>query len=273
MRPDENLGLDRRLEQLGAWSGIAWVVICGGGFGATGLLPVWAASTKPAALAAHLSDIKYQILIGMAVVLFGGVTFLMTWSLTMGYQIKKYANPSPLVFYVIVFVGLIGAIDGMIEGVIASAMAFRVDTLPPDTTQLIFDLIWFLFLIPWAPFMLCQLLAGFAILSEQNTGVMFPRWLAYVSFWAGALEVFCTSSVFYYHGPFSYNGLVTFWVPGASYFIWVLVFAFVQVRGWKNVKDGVPTSADVEPNVAPAVGPRVGRTDADRVRVEASVGI
>src|SRR4051812_7594092 len=70
--PRDRLGFDRRLEWLGAWSGIAWVVICGGGFGGSGLLPVWAASTKPEVLAAHLADIKYQILIGMLLVLIGG---------------------------------------------------------------------------------------------------------------------------------------------------------------------------------------------------------
>src|SRR5947209_1418275 len=101
-------GFDRRLEWLGAWSGIAWVVVCGGGFFGSGLVPVWAASTKPKELAAHLADIKYQILIGMLLVLIGGLTFLITWSLTLAYQIRKYANPSPLAFAVLAAVGLTG---------------------------------------------------------------------------------------------------------------------------------------------------------------------
>src|SRR5829696_4042584 len=105
-----------------------------------------------------------------------------------------------------------------------------VDTLAPDTTQLLYDLIWFLFLIPWPPFMLWQFLTGFAILSDANRQTMFPRWTGYFSLWAGALEVFSALSVFFYSGPFSYNGLVTFWVPGVSFFGWVLVMAIVQVR-------------------------------------------
>ena len=259
MESDESLRFDTRLEQLGAWSGIAWVIVCGGGFGVTGLLPVRAASTPPAELAAHLSDIKYQTLIGMMLVLIGGLTFLITWSITMAHQVRKYANPSPLAFYVMVAVGLTGAIIGMLCGVIGSAMAFRVDTLAPDTTQLLYDLIWFLFLIPWPPFMLWQLITGFAILSDQNTGIMFPRWLGYLSLWAAALEIFSALSVFFYNGPFSYNGLVTFWVPGASFFIWVLVFAIVQIRGWKRVNDGGP--------------PAVVSTDTESIRVPASAGL
>jgi hypothetical protein len=236
------LHYDRRLEWLGAWSGIAWVIFAGGGFGGSGLLPVQSASTDPGVLAAYLSDMKYQILIGMMVLLFGGYTFLMTWSLTLAYQVKKYANPSPLAFYVLFAVGLNGAIIGMLCGVLGSAMAFRVDTLAPDTTQLLYDLIWFLFLIPWPPFMLWQFVTGFAILSSQNSGVVFPRWMGYFSFWAGALEMFSALSVFFYNGTFSYNGLVTFWVPGVSFFVWVLVFAIMQIRGWKRVSDGVVAS-------------------------------
>ena len=229
------LSLDQRLERLGAWSGIAWVVICGGGFGASGLLPVWSPSTTPDDLAAYLADIKYQILLGMMLVLIGGLTFLMTWSLTFAYQVRKYANPSPLVFHVLTLVGLSGALIGMLCGVIGSAMAFRVETLSPDTTQLLYDLIWFLFLIPWPPFTLWQLVAGFAILSGTNRETMFPRWLGYFSLWASALEMFSALSVFFYNGPFSYNGLVTFWVPGVSFFVWVLVLAVIQVRRWPRV--------------------------------------
>lgn len=253
---DVALHYDSKLERLGAWSGIAWVIVCGGGFGLTGLLPVRAASTDPAQLAGHLSDIKYQILIGMMLVLIGGLTFLITWSITMAYQLQKYANPSPLAFYVLVAVGLTGAIIGMLCAVFGSAMAFRVDTLAPDTTQLLFDLIWFLFLIPWPPFMLWQLITGFAILSAHNTGVMFPRWLGYFSLWASALEIFSALSVFFYDGPFSYNGLVTFWVPGVSFFIWVLVFSVVQVRGWSRVKDDLVGSKVVE-LVEPASSVRI----------------
>jgi len=266
MKPNESSRFDSQLERLGAWSVIAWVVVCGGGFGVTGLLPVQAASSRPAELAAQLSEIKYQILIGMMLVLIGGLTFLITWSITMAYQVRKYANPSPLAFYGMVAVGLTGAIIGMLCAVIGSAMAFRVDTLAPDTTQLLYDLIWFLFLIPWPPFMLWQLLAGFAILSDQNTGVMFPRWLGYFSLWASALEVFSALSVFFYDGPFSYNGLVTFWVPGASFFIWVLVFAVVQIRAWKTVKDGLPQVTAAQPALE-------AHDDAGLVLIPESAGI
>jgi hypothetical protein len=266
------MGFDRRLEWLGAWSGIAWVVLCGAGFGGSGMVPPWAPSTPPALLAAHLADIKYQILIGMLLVLIGGFTFLITWSLTLAYQIRKYANPSPLAFYLLAAVGVIGGILGMLCGVVGSAMAYRVETLAPDTTQLLFDLIWFLFLIPWPPFMLWQFITGFAILSDTNPQTMFPRWLGYFSLWAGALELFSALSVFYYNGPFSYNGLVTFWVPGVSFFVWVLVFAVVQVRRLPRAEATADTSK--APNSPREDEARVvGRQHADAPRIPSTVGI
>ena len=207
--------------------------------GARGLVPVRDAGTNASDLAAYLSEFRYQILIGMLVLLIGGYTFLITWSLTLAYQVRKYANTSPMTFYLLFAIGLANSVIGMLCGVLGSAMAFRVTTMAPDTTQLLYDLIWWLFLIPWAPTMLWQVLTGFAILSEYNTGVMFPRWLGYFSLWAAAVEPFSAVSVFYYFGPFSYNGLVVFWVPGVSFFVWVSLLAFVQVRGWKRVR-GIP---------------------------------
>jgi hypothetical protein len=134
--------------------------------------------------------------------------------------------------------------------VIGSAMAFRVNSLDPHTTQLLYDLIWFLFLIPWPPFLLWQFTAGFAILSACNDQSVFPRWTGYFSLWAGALEIFSALSVFFYRGPFSYNGLVTFWVPGVSFFIWVLVLAIVQIR--RMPRFDTAGSASASDNLSPA---------------------
>jgi hypothetical protein len=236
--------LDKRLEWLGAWSGIAWVIIAGAAFLGSGLVPARSPSMSAVEFANFVADHRYQILIGMLALLVGGYTFLMTWSTTLAYQVKKYANPSTLAFCVLFAVGLSGALIGMLCGVLGSAMAYRVDALDSATTQLLYDLILFLFLIPWPPFMLWQFITGFAILSSSNSEVVFPRWTGYFSMWAGALELFSALCVFFYNGPFSYNGLVTFWVPGASFFIWVLVMAIVQIKGVSRMKDS-PLSTTV----------------------------
>jgi len=242
--PNSPSRLDSRLERLGAWSGVAWLVFSSIGFGGSGLLPVHSAAQSPEQIATFISDHKFQILIGMMVLLMGSYTFLMTWSLAFAYQVKKYANPSPLALYVLVIVGINGGIIGMLCGTIGSAMAFRADSLPPSVTQVLYDMIWFLFLIPWPPFMLWQFVSGFAILSKDNTGAMFPRWTGYFCLWAGALEVFSALSVFWYHGPFSYNGLVTFWVPGASFFSWVIVLAIVQIKALARMRREAAVAPD-----------------------------
>ncbi|MGV0793605.1 hypothetical protein [Mycolicibacterium sp. XJ1819] len=221
--------LDERLESLGAWSGVAWFIFAAGGFIGSRLVPAKSPATNSVELAAFISDHKIQILVGMTILLIGGFPFLITWSLTLAYQIKLYVNPSPLAFNFNVAVGGYGAIIGMLTGVIGCAMAFRVDTMSPDTTQLLYDLIFFLFLIPWPAFAMWLFVVGFAILSDCNSGIMFPRWVGYFSMWAGALEVLAFLPVFWYSGPWSYNGLVAFWVPGGSFFIWVVVLAVMQV--------------------------------------------
>ncbi|MFL6090109.1 MAG: hypothetical protein ACJ71Z_08220 [Aeromicrobium sp.] len=230
-------GLDRRFELLGAWSGVAWVIFAGAAYGISGLVPVKSPSLTPEQVASFVSDHHYRILIGMSLMLIGGFTFLLTWSLTLANQVRQYVNPSKMVFYVQVAVGLNGAFIGMFCGVFGLEMAYRADTFEPSTIQMLYDLLWFLFLTPWPPFMLWQFALGFAILSSTNNQRFLPRWIGYLSIWAGALEVFSLLSPFWYEGPFSYNGLVTFWIPGISFFVWVLIFAIFQVRNWKHVRD------------------------------------
>lgn len=241
--------LDARLELLGAWSGFGWLIFSVAGFVTAKIIPPRSPATSASDLANLISDHKYQVLIGMALILFGSYTFLLTWSLTLAHQIRKYANSSRLASYVLVAVGINGALIGMLCGVVGSAMAFRVGSLSPATVQVMYDIILFLFLIPWPPFLLWQCITGFAILSTTNKEVMFPRWLGYFSLWAGALEFFSVFSVFYYRGPFSYNGLVSFYVPGASFFVWVVVLAIFQIRRWPVVNGGLPsTGAEARSN-------------------------
>ena len=106
---------------------------------------------------------------------------------------------------------------------------------------------------------------GAAALLTFRTG-LFPRWTGYFSLWAGALEVFSALSVFFYRGPFSYNGLVTFWVPGVSFFGWVLVLAIVQVRRLPLARAALAgeSSTDQTPNVDAEVEP---------IRIPSAAGI
>lgn len=235
---------DRNLERLGAWSGLVWTIITAGAFLGSGLVPPRSPSMAPVDFAAFVTDHKYPILLGMLALFIGGYTFLITWSITLAYQVKKYANPSRLAFCVSAAVGVNGAIIGMLVGIFGSAMAYRVDAIDPATTQMLYDMILFLFLSTWPPFVLWTFVVGFAILSSENRQTMFPRWTGYLSLWAGALEVVGAFLVFFYEGPFSYSGLVAFWVPGVSFFAWVFVMSIVQVRGWSRVQDG-PTGAAV----------------------------
>lgn len=241
---------DKKVERLGAWSGLLWTIFAGGAFLGSGLVPPRSPSMTAVDFAAFVTDHKYPILIGMLALFIGGYTFLITWSITLSYQVKKYANPSRLTFYVSAAVGLNAGIIGMLAALFGYAMAYRVGTIDPATTQMLYDMILFLFLSTWPPFVLWTFLVGFAILSPTNPKTMFPRWTGYLSLWAGALEIVGGFLVFFYDGPFSYSGLVAFWVPAVSFFGWAFVMAIVQIRGWSRVQDDPPAAA-----VAEAHGP------------------
>jgi hypothetical protein len=81
-----------------------------------------------------------------------------------------------------------------------------------------------------ASFVLQAIVIGIAILKDQRATPVFPRWLAYVSFWCALL--FCPGGlcVFFKSGPFDWGGLISFWLLAAAYVTWVLVITAVLLK-------------------------------------------
>lgn len=246
--------LNDTLERLFVWSGFGWVTLATLGFFGSGLVPAKNPSTDPLVLVAFLKAHKVILQFGMQCILIGGYSFMMTWGLVLSYQIRKYANPSPLIFGFNNMLVLGAAIIGMLTGVFGSMILLRLDRIDPATIQGFYDLIWFMFLIPWPPFTIWQFLVGAAILSKTNDQTVFPRWIGYFSFWAGVLEVPAGFAMFWYDGPFAYNGAISFWVPGVSFFIWVFVLACVQVRGLARIRAETP-ALEPQERFRRAIGP------------------
>ena len=60
-----------------------------------------------------------------------------------------------------------------------------------------------------------------AILQDGHEQPVFPRWLAYLSFWAAASFVFGALNYLTHTGPLAYNGLLAWWVGLIVFTIWI----------------------------------------------------
>lgn len=104
--------------------------------------------------------------------------------------------------------------------------AYRVGARPPEATQTLNDLAWILFLIPIGPFIIQNVAIATAILTDDRTHPIFPRWVAWANLLIGASFVPGALLGFFRVGPLAYHGLVAFWIPTVTYGIWLNIMAY-----------------------------------------------
>jgi hypothetical protein len=112
---------------------------------------------------------------------------------------------------------------------VLSVAAFRPDR-PAATTQALHDLGWFLFIMPFMPFVVQNICIGVAVMQDKATHPVFPRWVAYFNFWIAVLFLPGGLLTFFKTGPFAYNGVLAFWIPVAIFCVWMLVMPWATHR-------------------------------------------
>jgi hypothetical protein len=95
------------------------------------------------------------------------------------------------------------------------------------------DFAWIMFFFVAAPAMFQYFALGYTILTDRNSPPIFPRWMGYFTFWSAILGVPGAVIVFFYGGPFAWNGLFGFWIPSALFGAWTFVMAWLLFRAIK----------------------------------------
>jgi hypothetical protein len=105
----------------------------------------------------------------------------------------------------------------------------RPDT-NPDVIAVFHSMIWLcICMASSAPAiqMICIGLAGFRDTSENP---VFPRWFSYLMFWVAVGTVTGFATIFFFEGPFSWAGIISFWIPAMAFCIWMISLCYVLYR-------------------------------------------
>jgi len=71
---------------------------------------------------------------------------------------------------------------------------------------------------------------AFAIFLDKGERPIFPRWAGYLSAWVAMLFAPGGFVVFFKHGPFGWNGLVSFWFVLVAFSVWMLTMTILLFR-------------------------------------------
>jgi hypothetical protein len=112
--------------------------------------------------------------------------------------------------------------------------AYRPDR-DPAVMLALNDFGW-LFMVSTFGFGVIEYLAiGLAILGDRSETPLFPRWIAYLNFWVVFLILPAGVIPFFKAGPFSWDGLISFWVVVFVFGSWTLVMAWAMLRARKII--------------------------------------
>jgi hypothetical protein len=106
-------------------------------------------------------------------------------------------------------------------GIIWSVAAFRPD-MPPDLLRLLNDMGWLVFVMGYPEYAVQLSCIAIVALSDRRPVPFLPRWACYATLgtaFDGCGGVFSALSP---TGLFAWNGLLGFWLPVASFCVWLI---------------------------------------------------
>lgn len=171
----------------------------------------------------NLALVKLGIIAGLL-----GSSLLVPWSAMVAWQVARMEQGRrvPLWSVFAFGSGCVNAVAFILPFIFWAGAFYRPDR-SPELVQLINDMTWLEFLMFFPAFSMQLLCVAGAGLTQRQGPQVFPRWFLFLNLWMAILGSPGVISIFFFSGPFAWNGIIGFWVPVGSY-IPFLVVTFVQ---------------------------------------------
>jgi hypothetical protein len=191
---------------------------------------------KTAEIYAHKTT---RIRVGLIISLYGA-TLLMPWAVAITEQMKRIEGfkHHPLATAQMAL-GVMLVLEFLFATIFWLAAAFR-PLAHPEITWRLHDIGGIMYVgLPMTTMLECVVL-GIAILQDKRDTPIFPRWLAYLSFWAAASFVFGSLNYLTHTGPLAYNGILAWWLGLIIFSLWIFAVT------WSLLRDAIPSQVAEE---------------------------
>jgi hypothetical protein len=157
-------------------------------------------------------------------------------------QLKRMPGPgASLLAQAQLISGALGTFMFLWAPMIWIAASFRPEQRSPETLATLHDLA-FLAWIGNASWVIAQGIAiALAVFSDRSERRVYPPWVGYFNVWVVILYVPSALDIFFTSGPFSWNGLVVFYLPTAAFFVWLVVMTVATLRAIDEESRAVPS--------------------------------
>lgn len=222
--------MNTRAQLLCLWCGPVMLVLFGLGFMVCAeYLPPPSAAESPVELVARLKANLGGFRLGMVITM-AGFSLMVPWAVGLAARLRTAEGGFPVLVYTQIGSVAIGSLIGQGACWIFEATAYRLDDTDPYIIRALHDLGFFTFLAPWPSFTVWCFALAIAIFRDKRVQPDFPRWAGYLCAWTGLLFMPACLIFWFKTGPFSWNGVIAFYVPVFIFFIWCVGLTVPAMR-------------------------------------------
>jgi hypothetical protein len=159
----------------------------------------------------------------------------------------------PVLAYTQLAAATVGWVFLFLPILIMSATAYRPERAA-ETTQGMNDIAWFVLVMDFVPFCVQYLAIAVAVFLDRSEVPVFPRWVAYLNLWVVVLFIPTGVITFFKTGPFTYGGLLGFYIPLAVFVVWLVAMPYAICRNLRYEELVAVTGDEASSVRAPTAG-------------------
>lgn len=214
--------MNTKSQLLCLWSGPLMLLLFWFGFMyCAEYLPPPSADTSPQELVARIQGNLAGFRAGMLITMVG-FSLMVPWAVGLAARLRSVEGDFPVLMYTQIGSVAIGSLIGQGSTWIFEAAAYRLTDTDPYIVRALHDVGFFTFLAPWPSFTIWCFALAIAIFKDKRVQPDFPRWAGFLCLWTGLLFIPACMIFWFKAGPFSWNGVVAFYIPVFIFFIWVV---------------------------------------------------
>jgi hypothetical protein len=209
------------------------------GFSIAGFNPPPSPHDSALQIAHIFRDHTTRIRLGLVLTMFGSA-LLGPFVAVITVQMQRIEGRHAPLAYTQLALGALLALEFIVPVVVLEAAAFRPG-LAPGTLRTLDDLGWLLFVGAPSTAVLEVVAIGVAILQDDRSRPLFPRWGGWASIVAAALFAPGGVIVFAKQGAFGWNGALTWWLGLTAFGVWIVAMTVLLLRaiaGQANEESG-----------------------------------
>lgn len=231
------------------WLAPIMVLFWLGGFLIADFLPIPAPGDSADDVAAMYEEDRTAIRVGLMLTI-ACAAWLAPFVGIVSAQMKRAEGKSSPLAYAQLAMGALLILEFVYPMMMLQVAAYRGNR-PAETIQAINDLGWMLFVGVVSTVFIQLVVIGLAILQDERTNPVFPRWAGYFNLWVALMMAPGSLLPFFKDGPFAWNGLLTFWLVASAFTTWLLVMAYLLLKAIDHERCEEESAAAQQPIAHP----------------------